>query len=79
MSEPDEKLDRREFFRGIGRKAAAAALALAGGALAARSIGSQASETCRNSGVCRGCPAFDDGCGLPQALSLRDAQGKQKQ
>ena len=75
----DQKMKRREFFRGLLRTAALAGLGLAGGALAARAAlpgnGGGAplrEQSCINRGICRGCQAFPD-CGLPQALSAKDA------
>jgi len=78
MSEPNDVVDRREFIRGLLRKAAVAGLALAGGALAAKSLNAPAApeKPCVNQGVCRGCGSFPQ-CGLPQALSLRDSLKKQ--
>ena len=64
--------DRREFLRGGARYALLAALAAVSAVLVKRSGGSLAGQTCINEGICRGCGAFED-CGLPQALSFRDA------
>ena len=63
---------RRELFRAAGRGAALAALAAVGGALTARGRSRLPGQECVNGGICRGCPAFG-GCGLPQALSARQA------
>lgn len=59
---------RRRFLRSIGRAAVLAVLAGGTAVLVAR----RGSETCVNSGICRGCTAFGD-CGLPQALSAKRA------
>ena len=67
----DKGSDRREFFRGILRKVALAAMGLGGGVIARRAI-RQGAHTCINRGICRGCGAFD-GCVLPQALSAKQA------
>ena len=61
---------RREFFRTCARGLGLAGLGLVGGVLAARRAERVGAESCENSGVCRGCPAYS-GCGLPQALSAR--------
>ena len=68
---PGDKLSRREFFRTLGRRAALAGAAAVAGALALRAR-QAAGQTCINKSVCRGCPVYD-GCGLPQALSRKDA------
>jgi len=65
---------RREFLRTLGRGAALAAILGAASAAAFRRGGRPASQTCINRSVCRGCAAFD-GCGLPAALSARQAPG----
>jgi len=59
---------RRGFLRGIGR---AVVLALLAGGTALL-VFRRGSETCVNSGICRGCTEFGD-CGLPQALSAKRA------
>lgn len=66
MTEFDES--RRGFLQNIGRMAVLAVLA--GGT--ALLVGRRSSETCVNSGICRGCAEFS-GCGLPQALSAKRA------
>lgn len=62
---------RRRFFKDIGRWAVALGL---GGGVAA--ITTRDPEKCANQGLCRGCGEFDD-CHLPQALSAKEAMGKQ--
>ncbi|NQT19259.1 MAG: hypothetical protein HQ592_06110 [Planctomycetes bacterium] len=68
----DKGLDRREFFGGLLRKAALAALALGGGAAAAKRAARSGEQSCIRRGICSGCKVFDD-CGLPQALSAKEA------
>ena len=63
---------RREFFRGIGRGAALAGIALLAAAVTGWRRKPARREKCTNQGICRGCSAFAD-CGLPQALSARRA------
>lgn len=63
---------RREFFRRLGRNLALGAAAVVTGVLGARRRRANKSQACVNQGVCRGCPSFD-GCGLPQALSAKQA------
>ena len=60
---------RRAFLRSAVRYLIAGALAAGTAALAMRR------ETCDRAFICRGCPELD-GCGLPQALSLKQASGK---
>ena len=55
-------------MRRIGRAALLALLAGGTAMLVAR----RNRETCVNTGICRGCSAFED-CGLPQALSAKRA------
>jgi len=73
MSRNDEKpIERREFIRGIFRKAAFLGLAAGGGALAARKAAGPSQEPeCINRGICRNCSALVE-CGLPQALSTKE-------
>ena len=56
--------NRRDFIR----HSALGGMAALTGALAVRSV----RQTCHNDGLCRGCAVFDD-CGLPQALSAKQA------
>ena len=58
--------NRRDFFR----RSAYGGLAAVSAVLIARSV----SHTCVNSGLCRGCGAFED-CSLPQALSAKQVLG----
>lgn len=58
---------RRDFLRRLVRGALLAGLLGGTAALTARDR-----ETCTNRGICRGCAAYDD-CGLPQALSAKQA------
>lgn len=69
----DKRTSRREFFRGIGRSLALGGMGALAAVLAGRRRRPPADEQCINLGVCRGCSAFD-GCGLPQALSARQAR-----
>jgi hypothetical protein len=55
---------RRTFLR----NAALGGLAAVTGVLVAR----QGRQACVNNGICRGCAAYDE-CGLPQALSAKQA------
>ena len=77
MTDTPDKVERREFFRGILRSLAAAGLAVGGGALAARGLRppAQREPDCANQGICRGC-RLSQGCALPQALSAKDAAAK---
>lgn len=60
--------NRREFFRGLARYGLLSTLA--GLACIAGTRGRLKGQRCVNRGVCGGCVAFD-GCGLPQALSIK--------
>ncbi len=71
----DARVSRREAFRRIGRIAAGGAIAAAAVILGRRSAHRPDGQTCINEGVCSGCSVFDD-CGLPQALSARQAKAK---
>jgi hypothetical protein len=68
---PEKAESRREFFRAAARYTFIGLLSAAG-ALAARKPGGQ---RCVNRGICSGCGRFAD-CGLPQALSARQAKSK---
>lgn len=63
---------RREFLRGGLRHVLLAGLAAASATLARNPARRLPGQTCVNQGLCRGCGAFDD-CGLPQALSAKQA------
>jgi hypothetical protein len=64
---------RREFFRDGARYALLTAVATVSATLFQRSGGKVSGQTCINQGICRGCGAFAD-CGLPQALSAKQAK-----
>lgn len=67
----NQPIDRREFLRGGLRYGLLVGLA----AVAGRAIsngGRLGAQDCTNRGICSGCPTFD-GCGLPQALSAKQA------
>lgn len=68
----DKQVDpgRRKFLKDIARWAVALGL---GGGVAA--ITTRDPEKCLNQGICRGCREFND-CHLPQALSAKEALGK---
>ncbi len=60
----------------LGKAARWLALGVLGGgvlALVARKA-NQSGETCTNEGLCRGCASYS-GCGLPTALSMKQALG----
>jgi len=63
---------RREFLRGGLRNALLAGLAAVSATLARNPASRLPGQTCINQGICRDCGAFDD-CGLPQALSAKQA------
>ena len=64
---------RRDFLRGGARYALLAGLGAVSATLVRRSGGKLAGQTCSNQGICRGCGAFTE-CGLPQALSAKQAK-----
>lgn len=68
----DQPSSRRDFLRGVLRILLLGGLGAGIAALIARPC-----ETCVNAGICRGCAAFDD-CGLPQALSAKQAKARAK-
>jgi len=72
------RLTRREFLRSFGRNVALGVLGLLTVALVRRNGVRGAGlegQQCVNRGVCRGCGVFED-CGLPRALSARQALRK---
>ena len=70
---PRELESRREFFRAAARYGLLA-LVSAAAFLAARPRG-LAGQRCVNRGICSSCGLFAD-CGLPQALSAKQAKEK---
>ena len=65
---------RRQFLRDGLRLAMLGALAAVSGKLAGRESARPAGQVCVSAGICRGCAAFED-CGLPRALSAKEAPG----
>jgi len=63
---------RREFLRGGVRYALLAVVGTVSVTLFQRSGGKLSGQTCINQGICRDCGVFAD-CGLPQALSAKQA------
>ena len=66
---------RREFFPAAARYGALAGLAAIAALAAGAKRSKPASQKCINKSVCRGCRAFD-GCGLPAALSAKNAAAR---
>lgn len=66
--------DRRELLRRAARWLALGLLGGGAAALVARR-GAPAGERCSGGGICRGCAAYD-GCGLPTALTMKQAVGE---
>ena len=64
--------NRREFLRGGLRYALLTALGAVSATLARKPGAAMPGQTCINQGICGGCDAFA-GCGLPQALSAKQA------
>lgn len=77
MNEADQTggASRREFLRGGARYALLTTLGAVSATLVHRSGGKLTGQTCINQGICSGCGAFAD-CGLPQALSAKQAGQK---
>jgi hypothetical protein len=67
----DVSLNRRDFIRGLARGVTLSAL-LGGGAALVRKPASRR-ETCVSDGICTQCAVLPK-CGLPQALSARQAK-----
>lgn len=65
--------NRREFLRGGARYALLAGMAAVSAVLVKRRGAALPGQTCINQGICRGCGVFEK-CGLPQALSAKQAQ-----
>jgi hypothetical protein len=68
-------VNRREFFRSAARAGAGAALGGLGVLLAFSRRGGRSGaneDPCHREGICRGCGRAEE-CGLPQAISLREA------
>lgn len=65
--------NRREFLRNGLRYALLTGLAVVSATLFKRSGGKLSGQTCINQGICSGCNAFT-GCGLPRALSAKQAK-----
>ena len=64
--------NRREFLRDGLRVALLGGVAVVAGTLARRNSQRLPGQTCTGDGLCRACGAAE-GCGLPQALSFRQA------
>jgi hypothetical protein len=75
MNEADHSRgpNRREFMRDGFRYAVLTGLAAVSATLFKRSGGKLSGQTCINQGICRNCTAYTR-CGLPQALSARQAK-----
>ena len=71
---PIPSAGRRQFLRDGLRYVILGGLAAVSGKLAARQGARPAGQVCISAGICRGCAAFED-CGLPQALSAKEAHG----
>lgn len=69
------RANRREFLRGGARYALLTTLAAVSATLFKRSGGKISGQTCINQGVCSACKAYA-GCGLPPALSRKQAKGE---
>ncbi len=64
--------NRRNFLRDGLRVALLGGVAVVAGTLARRNSRRLPGQTCTSDGLCRACAAAE-GCGLPQALSFRQA------
>lgn len=73
------KINRRDFFITLGRYAALTGLGVGIGKLIIhRPAEATQSHVCISKGLCDGCGVFDN-CGLPQALSAKQAGVKVEQ
>ena len=76
MNDADSaRANRRDFFRGGARYALLTVLGVVSAVLFRRSGGRLSGQVCTNQGICSGCMAYT-GCGLPQALSRKQAKGE---
>jgi hypothetical protein len=75
MKRRDSSAGRRQFLRDGLRYIILGGLTAVSAKLAARRAARPAGQVCISAGICRGCAAFDD-CGLPQALSAKEALGR---
>ena len=73
VSEPGSS--RREFVRSSFRYALLTGLGVVSAALLRKNGARLSGQSCINQGVCSGCTVFTD-CGLPQALSAKQARQK---
>jgi ferric-dicitrate binding protein FerR (iron transport regulator) len=64
--------NRRNFLRDGLSVALLAGVAVVAGTLARRNLQRLPGQTCTGTGLCRGCAVVED-CGLPSALSFRQA------
>ena len=77
MDTKGDKQGRRDFLRGVIRASFLTGLAALGGFLFSRKrIVIRADEKCINGWICSGCSAYSK-CGLPPALSRREALGRE--
>jgi len=65
-------VNRREFLRGGARYTLLAGVAAVSALLARKRGAVLPGQTCINNSICRGCNVVGD-CGLPQALSFKQA------
>ena len=72
---PNSGASRRQFLRDGLRYTILGGLAAISGKLVAREAARPAGQVCVSAGICRGCAAYED-CGLPQALSAKQALGR---
>jgi hypothetical protein len=72
---PNSGASRRQFLRDGLRYTILGGLAAISGKLVAREAARPAGQVCVSAGICRGCVAYED-CGLPQALSAKQALGR---